>query len=195
MNAASDYAAASAALTKTLPAYVSYTEGAHMKFDALTRNQTTNIVLRTSDGSIVKGEPISFNPIVPSSNGNDILTDPPFVPHCYDPIDARAATYAGQAVEAIALRSRCHPNQHLDEDATGFDTLYVDPRSHDPVGATASTMKQNMYLSLEERFVRAGAYIVPSALSAHAKGHQLMIWFDALVQVAYSNYGFSSKAP
>jgi hypothetical protein len=56
-------------------------------------------------------------------------------------------------------------------------------------------MKQNLSLSLEERFVRAGAYIVPSALYAHAKGRQLMFWFDALVQVAYSNYSFSSKAP
>jgi hypothetical protein len=190
MNAAADYAAASAALTKTLPAYVSYTESAHMKFDALTRDQTTTVVLRTSDGKIVKGAPISFNPIIQSSDGNNILTDPPFVPHCYDPIDARPATYAGQGVEAIALRSRCH-----DEDTNGFDTLYVDPRSHDPVGAIASTMKQNLSLSLEERFARAGACIVPSALYAHAKGRQLMFWFDALVQVAYSNYSFSSKAP
>ncbi len=195
MNAAVDYAAASAALTKPLPAYVSYMESAHLKFDALTRDQTANLVLRVSDGKIVKGEPISFNPIVPSSSGNDILTDPPFVPHCYDPIDARPATYAGQAVEALALRSRCHPNQHLDEDATGFDTLYVDPRSHDPVAAFASQTKQDMSLSLEERFVRDGAYVVPSALYAHAKGRQLMFWFDTLVQVAYSNYGFSSKAP
>jgi hypothetical protein len=190
MSAAADYAAASAALTKPLPAYVSYTENAHMKFDALTRDLTTDLVLRTGDGKIVKGAPISFNPVVSSDRGNNVLTDPPFVPHCYDPIDARRATYAGQAVEAIALRSRCHG-----EDANGFDTLYIDPRSQDPVGAIASTMKQNISMIFEERFVRAGAYIVPSALYAHAKGIQLMFWFDALVQVAYSNYGFSSKAP
>ena len=48
MNAVADYAAASAALTKTLPAYVSFTESAHMKFDALTRNLTTNQIGRAS---------------------------------------------------------------------------------------------------------------------------------------------------
>ena len=57
MDAAADYAAARAALSKTLPAYVSYTVKAHVKMDAITKDATQQVVVRTRDGKILKGNP------------------------------------------------------------------------------------------------------------------------------------------
>ena len=101
----------------------------------------------------------------------------------------RPANLDGRPLEAIALRDRCR------DDDSGFDTLYVDPVSHDAVAAIANALQKNVVLDLELRFVRAGAYVVPASLLAHAKGNGIMFWMDALVQTFYSNYGFSDRAP
>ncbi len=192
MNAASDYAAASAALGKTLPAYVTYTTQAHMKFDAITRDQTTDIVVRTSDGVIVKGKPpfASVNYGGHFNGDESILKNPPFLAKCYKAGGAKDATFEGRAVEAIALHGTCKG-----DDDTDFDTLYVDPNSHDPIAATASEDKEAVAVNLITRYARTGSYVLPSSLYVRVKGSGLMFWLDVLADMRYSNYRFSDKAP
>ena len=95
--------------------------------------------MRTSDGAIVKGKPPFANVNYGGRfNGNETSSrTPPFRPNCYQAKSAKSATFEGRAVEAISLRGTCKDTNGEKSD-TDFDTLYVDPRSHDPVAATAS---------------------------------------------------------
>ncbi len=196
MNAASDYAAASAALNKPLPAYVAYTTHAHMKFDAIVRDESSNLVVRTSDGAIVKGKrPFGNVNYGGRFNANDdIVTAPPFKPSCYQAKTAKSATYDGRAVEAISLRGTCKDTNGEKSD-TDFDTLYVDPRSHDPVAATASDNSDAVAVNLIQGYARTGDYVLPSSLYVRVKGSGIMFWLDVLADMNYTNYSFSSKEP
>ena len=196
MNAASDYAAAAAALNKPLPAYVAYTTHAHMKFDAIVRDESSNLVVRTSDGAIVKGKrPFGNVNYGGRFNANDdIVTSPPFKPACYQAKTAKSATYEGREVEAIGLHGTCKDTGD-DKSDTDFDTLYVDPRSHDPVAVVAADNSDSVAVDLIQRYARTGAYVLPSSLYIRVKGSGIMFWLDVLANMTYTNYSFSSKAP
>src|SRR5579864_680798 len=112
MNAAADYAAAKAMLTRALPAYVSYVVRSHVKLDAIVRNETSNVVVRTSDGVVVKGKVPEGAPggIHLTSEGYSAMepaTHPAFKVRCYEPASARMRVYAGKNLEAISLRNLC----------------------------------------------------------------------------------------
>jgi hypothetical protein len=201
MNAASDYAAAAAALNKPLPAYVAYTEHAHMKFDAIVRDQSSNLVVRTADGAIVKGKPPFANVNFGGhfSNDESIVKNAPFRPSCYQGTSAKSATFDGREVEAIGLRGTCKDSDSDKSDPNkadaDFETLYVDPRTHDPVAATAIDNSDSVAVNLIQRYARTGAYVLPSSLYVRVKGSGMMFWLDVLADMNYTNYSFSSKAP
>jgi hypothetical protein len=196
MNAAADYTSAVTALSKPLPAYVAYTEHAHMKFDAIVRDQSSNLVVRTADGAIIKGQPPFSNVNYGGRfNGSDsILKNPPFRAACYRAVSAKSATFEGHDVEAIALHGTCKDSDSEKTD-TDFDTLYVDPRSHDPVAAVAADDSDSVSVNLIQRFARTGAYVLPASLYVRVKGSGMMFWLDVLADMNYTNYSFSSKAP
>jgi hypothetical protein len=196
MNAAPDYAAAAAALNKPLPAYVAYTEHAHMKFDAILRDESSNLVVRTADGTVVKGKPPFANVNYGGRFHGDasFLKDPVFKSACYQPTTAKSATFDGREVEAIGLRSTCKDTDSEKSD-TDFDTLYVDPRTHDPVAVTAADNSDSVTVNIVERYARTGAYVLPSSLYVRVKGSGIMFWLDVLADMNYTNYSFSSKAP
>ena len=196
MDAAADYAAAKAMLARPLPAYVSYTVRAHVKFDAIVREKTTSVVVRTADGAIVKGElPETLPGSVHIGNGDrsglEPVKHPAFKPACYEPTSATMQQYEGANLEAIALRGLCS-NKKSDQD---FDTLYVDPRSHKPVAVTGSQNEESVTVRLAESYAHTGDYVMPSTLYVRVHGTGFMFWLDVLVDQRYSDYRFSATAP
>ena len=195
MNAAADYAAAKAMLTRALPAYVSYDVHSHVKLDAFVRNETSNVVVRTSDGVIVKGK-------VPEAaagglhiSGNtysamEPVARPAFKVRCYEAAGARMRLYGGRNLEAISLRSLCRKGSG----AKGFDTLYVDPRSREPIAAAGSDIDEPVRLSVVEQFSRVKGHALPSSFRLRIQGSGFMVWLDLLIDQRYDNFGFPATA-
>jgi hypothetical protein len=195
MDAAADYAAAKAMLTRPLPAYVSYTARSRVKFDAVDHNETDDIVVRTADGVVVKGKVPASSQGVHFSTGDDSGMEPiahaAFKPRCYEPARATTREYGGRSLEAIELRELCGKSK----DDKDFDTLYVDPRTHEPVAATGNADEDHVLVRLEQQFTRVGDHALPSTLYVRVQGSSFMFWLDVLVDVRYSNYRFSSTPP
>lgn len=195
MDAAADYAAAKAMLTRPLPAYVSYTARSRIKFDAIDHRGTDDIVVRTADGVVVKGKvPASSQSVhfsTAEDSGMEPVAHPAFKPRCYEATGATLHEYAGRNLEAIALRDLCGKAK----DDKDFDTLYVDPRTHEPVAATASGDEDHVLLRLSQEFTRVGDHSLPSTLYVRIQGSGFMFWLDVLVDAHYSDYRFSSTPP
>ena len=191
MDAAADYAAARAALTRPLPAYVSYTVNSHVKMDAIVKNASQQIVVRTRDGKILKGDPGGVPGNFAANTGNEPVHDPGFKATCYAPTGIAAQKFDGQEVEAIALHGLCVKNQG-DKD---FDTLYVDPRTHEPLAAVGTSNDEHVAVRIEQRFARTADYVLPSSLHVRVQGSGLMFWLDVLVDEQYADYRFSATPP
>jgi hypothetical protein len=195
MDAAADYAAAKLALATHLPAYVSYTATTHSKFDAIVQDAHANVVVRTSDGTVLKGAGGGHAPYVQiggdKPGDEEPLTDPAFKPGCYVATGARAETFEGKGVEAIALRDTCAKSKE-DKD---FDTLYVDPATHRPVAAVGTDNDENVAVRLEQHFTAVGDAVLPASLYVRVHGSGLMSWLDVLYDRRYSDYRFSSTEP
>ena len=191
MDAAADYAAARAMLARTLPAYVSYVVRAHVKMDAIVRDQTEDVVVRTRDGKILKGNPGAVPGGFAGNTGNEPVSDPAFKPKCYEAQSAAQKSLDGRQVEAIALRYTCRGREG-DKD---FETLYVDPVTHAPVMAEGEEADQHVDVRLEQRFTRTGTYVLPSTLYVRVRGSGFMFWLDVEVDERYTSYKFSDKDP
>ena len=165
MDAAADYAAAKAMLTRPLPAYVSYTVRSHVKFDAIVRDKTSSVTVRTSDGKVVEGEvpdaaPESFNFGPQGRSGMEPVKHPGFQAHCYEATGAETKRYQGATsgswsnLEAISLRGLCAKKKG-DQD---FDTLYVDPQERmNSIAAVGTPGDQTVEVRLEQTYARTGA--------------------------------------
>lgn len=193
MNAAADYAAAKAMFTRPVPAYASYTVHSHVKMDAIVKDKTNRIVVRTRDGKILKGDPGGIPVSVGHDTGNEPLTDPAFKPACYEAAGARAERFAGRNVEAIALHGLCTSKDKGQQD---FDTLYVDPETHEPIAVVgADTSDQHVDVRLEQHFTSVEGRALPSTLYVRVHGSGLMFWLDVEVNEQYVNYKFSNTEP
>lgn len=193
MNAAADYSAAKAMLTRPVPAYVSYTVHSHVKMDAIVKDKMSQIVVRTTDGKVLKGDPGGIPASIGHGSGNEPLTDPAFKPTCYDAASARLERFEGRELEAIALRGVCKSE---DEGSQDFDTLYVDPETHAPVAAVSTSQgDQHVDVRLDQRFTRVGDRALPSTLYVRVHGSGLMFWLDVEVHEQYSDYRFSNTEP
>jgi hypothetical protein len=195
MDAAADYAAVKAMLTRQLPAYVSYTVRSHVKFDAIVRDETSEVVVRTADGVIVKGKvPESAGSIhlgTGGDSGMEPVKHPAFRAACYNATSARMQRYDGNDLEALTLRSQCGKNP----DDKDFDTLYVDPRTREPVAAVGSSNDEHVAVRLVQQFAHAGDHTLPASLYARVQGSGLMFWLDVLVDQRYGDYRFSATPP
>lgn len=195
MDAAADYAAARAMLARPLPAYVSYVARSHVKFDAIVRDGTQEVVVRTSDGAVIKGRDAIHPPFVQVSGeklgGDEAVTNPAFIPHCYVATGARMDSYDGSKAEAIALRDDCAKSP----DDKDFDTLYVDPQTHRPIAATGTEIDSPVSVRLEQGFAAAGGYVLPASLYVRVKGTGIMAWLDVLYDRRYENFRFSATEP
>jgi hypothetical protein len=198
MDAAADYAAVKAMLTRPLPAYVSYTVRSHVKFDAILHDDTDEVTVRTSDGKIIKGRipegapnAVHFSANNGSGEGTEPVKGAAFRASCYEAKGATMTSYLDKPVEAIALRETCSKNK----DDKDFDTLYVDPRSHEPVAAVGTDSGDNVDVHLAQAFSRTGDHVLPSTLYVRVKGSGLMFWLDLLVDQRYENYRFSATPP
>lgn len=193
MNAAADYAAAKAMLTRPVPAYVSYTVRSHVKMDAIVKDKTNQIVVRTRDGKVLKGDPGGVPVSVGRGTGNEPLSDPAFKPSCYDAAGARIQRFEDRELEAIALHGLCTSKGKGQQD---FDTLYVDPQTHEPIAVVgADSSDQHVDVRLEQRFTSVGGRALPSTLYVRVHGSGLMFWLDVEVHEEYSNYRFSNTEP
>ncbi len=192
MNATSDYAAARAFLKPHLPAYVTYTIHSRASFDAVVKDETRTLTVRTSDGKIVKGKAPDVK--VDSSNGDasEATDHPPFDANCYSGAEAQAATYDGRSLEAIALTDRCKTDKHSDTD---FQTLYVDPKTYAAVAVVGVRNDGPVAVSLDQRFLKTQGYVMPASFHIHVKGSGLMFWLDVLADQTYSDYRFSDTIP
>jgi hypothetical protein len=193
MDAAADYAAAKAMMTRPLPAYVSFAVRSHVKFDAIVRDETSQVVVRTQDGVVVKGK-------VPESPPNGIqigderdsgmepVKHPAFKADCYEATGARMQAYHGAEREAIALRTVCSRKKG-DQD---FDTLYVDSFTHEPIAAVGADDDGHVAVQLVQQFTRVQDHALPSSLYVRIHGSGLMFWLDLLVDQHYEDYRFSA---
>ena len=195
MDAAADYKAAVELLARPLPAYVSYTARSHVKFDAIVHDATSDIVVRTKDGIVIKGkgqEPPPYVQIGTEKSGPDeAITAPAFVAHCYSGASARTDTYEGAQVEAISLKDSCEKSP----DDKDFDTLYVNPVTHHPIAAVGTDYDSHVAVRLVQTFADVSDYVLPSSLYVRVKGSGLMMWLDVLYDRRYENFRFSATEP
>lgn len=202
MDAAADYAAAKAMLNRPLPAYVSYTVRSHVKFDAFVTNKTSSLTVRTADGEVVKGDipdigPGSFNIGGQGTKGTEPAKHPVFQARCYEPTGAEMRRYQGAGsaswsnLEAISLHSLCTKKKG-DQD---FDTLYVDPRSHEPIAAVGTPGDQTVDVRIEQTYGRTADRVMPATLYVRIHGTGFMFWLDVLVDQRYYDYRFSMTPP
>ena len=196
MNATSDYEAARAFLKPHLPAYVTYTVDSRAGFDAIKRNQTETLTVRTSDGKIVKGKEPDVKVDTGSGNGDRATQHAPFDAACYTAKSARLTTFESRSLEAISLSGGCETNKKEGEDSdTDFQTLYVDPQTREPVIAIGTGNSNDVAVHLEQRFVKTQGYVMPASFHIHVKGSGLMFWLDVLADQTFSNYRFTDTIP
>src|SRR6185312_1091115 len=197
MDAPADYSAAVRALTRNLPAYISYTihSFVHVGVD---HEETDEVVVRTSDGKIVKGSRPKINVGTGADSKRAAVSDVPFDPKCYVPTGAHATQFEGHAVEQIDLRSTCRDRGESDADAKtsgDFTKLYVDPSSHVPLVALGEGTDKTVAVNLEQRFTNANGHIVPASFRVEVKGSGFMFWLNVLVREEFSRFGFSNTPP
>jgi len=191
MDAAQDYAAATRFMHNTFPAYVAYVQRLHAKIGPIVKDEEDAIVVRTSDGKVVSGKSATVT-IAPGQgfSGNIVLTSP-FDPKCYTPVSASRDTYDGAAAEAIALRESCHHGK----DDPDFTTLYIDPRTQEPLGVVGGTSDNDVRVRLEETFRRVGDRLLPGHFSVIVRGKSFWLgWLDIVAQIDYSRYRFLDTA-
>jgi hypothetical protein len=193
LNAAADYAAAREALIKPLPAYVAYVSHTQASFGPFKHDDTRHIVVRTSDGKVVSGEPSSVQIRANSTYASDLMTHPIFEPDCYVATGARSAEFEGKTVEALSVRYTCHSNPGDHE--KDFKTLYVDAVTHDPIAAVEQDSDSHMEAFLAQHYTRAGEHVVPSVLDVRVKGSGYLAWLDITVHQVYSGFSFSDHGP
>ena len=192
MNAAADYAAVRKVLEQPLPAYVSYVSESGGALGPFKGQETQHIVVRTSDGKVVSGKKSSVQIGAGTSYDGDVVTRPLFRPACYEATAAKTAEFEGKPVEVLSLKSTC-PKEGDEENA--FSTLYVDPRTHDPIAAVELHSDSHVYALLRQRFVRTGTRVLPSGVDVRVKGSGLLSWLDVTVHQIYSNFAFSDSPP
>lgn len=194
MSAVSDYQQAVRTLGRPLPAYVTYAQHGHVKFDAISKNLDDQITVRTRDGKIVKGGGLSIQTGADSKTKGSVVTSPPFDPACYRPVSTSTENFEGRAVEAIAVKGLCREDKE-EKDSEDFTTLYVDPATHDPIAAVGAKNEDPVEVRLEQHFARVGEYMLPSLLAVRVKGSGLMFWLDVDAHVEFTDYRFSDKFP
>ncbi|MBD5657356.1 MAG: hypothetical protein IAI50_19570 [Candidatus Eremiobacteraeota bacterium] len=192
MDAAADYAAAVRALAHRLPAYVSYAVHSHVLAGPIDHSENVTIVVRSSDGKIVRGKPPIFQLGSDSKYDSDVVLHPPFDPACYAATGARGETVDGVAAEAITLSDTCKKKHENDGD---FGTLYVDAGTHEPLAAVGTNVDETVYVRVQQHFARAGAYLLPAAFDVRVKGSGMMFWLDITGHQGYDSFVFSDKAP
>jgi hypothetical protein len=194
MDAAHDYAAATRLLHTTFPAYVSYLQHAHVKVGPIDKHIDSTLVVRTSDGKIIKGTSTSVRIGADSDIHGDVVTRQIFKPDCYRPVSAAPGTYAGRPVEAIALHRTC-ASEGDGKGSQDFSTLYVDERTLQPLGVMGGSHDDKVDATIEERFQSVGGRMVPAALSVEVAGKGWMGWLQVLAHVDYSQYRFFDQEP
>jgi hypothetical protein len=67
--------------------------------------------------------------------------------------------------------------------------------THRPVIATGTENDPGVAVRLEQRFVAAGDYVLPSSLYVRVQGSGLMSWLEVLYDRRYEDYRFSTTEP
>jgi hypothetical protein len=190
MDAAHDYATATRFMHNTFPAYVGYVQRMHAKIGPIVKDEEDAVVVRTSDGKVVSGKNATVT-IAPGEgfSGNIVLTSP-FNPSCYAPVAETPETYDGAAADALQLRATC---RHQKDDPD-FTTLYIDPRTQEPLGVVGGTNDSDVRVRLEETFRRVGDRLLPAHFGVTVKGKSFWLgWLDVVAQIDYSRYRFLSR--
>jgi hypothetical protein len=192
MDALADYAAALALLRQHLPAYVTYVVRSRVVAGPVDHSESVKIVVRSRDGTIVKGKAPAMQIGVSSKFQSDVVVHPPFNSACYAATSARRATFEGRPVEALALRDTCTSDPAGEGD---FGTLFVDEGSHVPLAAVGGSDEDHVVVRVEQRFARAGAYVLPAAFDVRVKGSGLMFWLDVTGHQSYDGFSFGDVPP
>jgi hypothetical protein len=191
VNAAADYAAAVAQLSRPLPAYVAYTDRASGGLGPFRGTHTTRVVVRTADGQVISGSEPTIYIGATATTHDDIVTKPPFRPACYSATSTMATTYDGRPAERIALRGGCE-REKKDAD---FDALFVDPVTHTPLAVVGHDDDPQVAVRLSQRFAVVDGYVVPASIAVTVVGHGWMTWLNVDAHIDFSDYRFSSTPP
>ncbi len=192
MDATQDYAAAARMLHATLPAYVAYEQHTHIKVGPVDKTDTELIVVRTSDGKVIRGKTATIQTDSGSHTiHGDIVTHQIFLPACYQPGTATIATYNERPAEAIALHNTCDKDDGND----AFSMLYLDPRTHEPLGVTGDHHDDSIDFTIEERFAHTDGRFMPGLLDVHVAGKGWLGWLQVLAHVEFSRFRFLDNPP
>jgi hypothetical protein len=192
MDAAADYAAAVRLLKAPLPAYVSYAERSYAGAGTFTKDVKQIIVVRTLDGAVVKGKPDAIQVSTGHDERVNPVSHPPFDATCYAARAASAAQWDGREVEAIDLRDMCRAK---DDSETDFQTLYLDPVTHQPLAAVGENGDEHVTVTVEERLATFAGHALPTHLTVHLVGHGIVGFLDVHAGQDYSDYHFSDTMP
>jgi len=192
MDAAADYAAAVRLLKAPLPAYVSYAERSYAGAGTFTKDATQTIVVRTLDGAVVKGKPDTIQVSTDHDVRVNPVSHPPFDATCYAAREAHETQWEGRAVEAIDLRDMCRAK---DDSETDFQTLYLDPATHEPLAAVGENGDEHVTVTVEERLATFAGHPLPAHLAVHIVGHGIVGFLDVRAGQDYGDYRFSDTMP
>jgi len=192
MDAPADYAVAARMMTRSLPAYVSYSIHSIVHTPVVNKEETAAVVVRTSDGVVVKGKRPGINVEGGDRNGQSpTVRDSPFDPACYAATAARTTLFEGRPAEELTLRGTCKSDKG-DQD---FSKLYIDPVSRTPMAVTGGDSDKTVAVRLEQRFVSVDHHVVPASLLVDIKGSGFMFWLNLSVRQEYTKYAFSNTPP
>ena len=198
MLPANDYAKAVFALqSPARPAYVSFVTAANAHGLAGDSEEPHTVFVRTKDGAVVEGSLQNFS--TGHYGGRDDtnpVSRPAFDPRCYAPSSEQTVQWEGRTMLRISLRASC-PGEDPDNtnDDHPFDSLYVEPETLLPIGATGTVEDEGMRVDLEEHFARFGPYVFTTDLSAHVRGSGFLFWVRERASVTYSDYKFYDRLP
>jgi hypothetical protein len=198
MDASADYAAVGRALSnQNFPPYVSYLVRTHAGFDAIAGDDSSTIVVRTSDGTIVSGKKPKINVGGMPGLSADAIRHGPFDAACYRAESAQLTTFESMPAEAIALRPLCATRDGSDheDDDTMFSRLYADPRTHRPIAVIGEKNERYVKAHVDERFVLTDGFVVPSSFNVKVVGSGPMFWLNVDARQAYSEFRFLSHWP
>lgn len=195
MSAASDYAQAVDILSKRQPApYVAYS--VTHRLDGMGQSTDSDrIVVRVKDGKVVSGRShfkVQTGGSYDTTDSNPV-SHPAFDPHCYRPTGERTSSFAGAPAVEISLTATCK-SARRDDDAYPFTTLYVEPRTMQPLDVrgtvTPSDGNKSVTVALDQRFAAFSGSVMPSSFKLDLTGSGVMFWLQVHLTETYANYQF-----
>lgn len=185
LGATADYEAAVKALrAQALPAIVEYTEQGDAHGIKHFSDGPIRVVIDTRNNRVISKTGPDKDDSLNDDDGP--VTRRLFDPACYRPTGERSTNWNGHDAVAISVAETggCK-NQEFD-----IATVYADPATHELFGADGSETDEGVTVDYAVEYGRFRGYVMPSAISAHVRGHGWLFWVRERAQIRYTDYVF-----